>query len=75
MRDKEILEKYFAVLLKDLTKTNEILKNNNIRVFSVYIGGGTPTVLDENKLDILTGFIKENFPQINEFTVEAGRAD
>ncbi len=75
MKDKEILNKYFNVLLKDLSATRDILKTNGISVFSVYIGGGTPTVLNENELDILTGFICENFPKIREFTVEAGRAD
>ncbi len=75
MKNKELLENYFQALLKDLTATRDILKESGISLFSVYIGGGTPTILGEKELDILTGFIKENFGEIKEFTVEAGRAD
>ncbi len=75
MKDKTVLQKYFEALLKELEFTRDVLKENDISVFSVYIGGGTPTVLDEKKLDILTAFIKDNFSPFCEFTVEAGRAD
>ncbi len=75
MKDKTLLDRYFSALKKDLIKTKEILCNNKTDVFCVYIGGGTPTVLNENQLDELTAYIKESFPKIKEFTVEAGRAD
>ncbi|MCM1058349.1 MAG: coproporphyrinogen dehydrogenase HemZ [Firmicutes bacterium] len=44
---------------------------------SVYIGGGTPTTLEPEQLDRLLSGLKElfDFGRVQEFTVEAGRAD
>ena len=44
---------------------------------SVYIGGGTPTTLEPKQLDRLLGGIRQlfDFTAVQEFTVEAGRAD
>lgn len=44
---------------------------------TVYIGGGTPTTLESHQLDRLITAMKElfDFTTVQEFTVEAGRAD
>ncbi len=44
---------------------------------TVYIGGGTPTTLEPKQLDRLLGKLKAlfDFSTVQEFTVEAGRAD
>ncbi len=44
---------------------------------TVYIGGGTPTTLEPEQLDRLLAGLKElfDFRTVQEFTVEAGRAD
>ena len=44
---------------------------------TVYIGGGTPTTLEADQLDRLIKALKEifDFKTVQEFTVEAGRAD
>lgn len=44
---------------------------------TIYIGGGTPTSLTADELERLLGKIKSsfNFSTVQEFTVEAGRAD
>lgn len=44
---------------------------------TVYIGGGTPTTLEPEQLDRLLGSLKAlfDFSTVQEFTVEAGRAD
>jgi oxygen-independent coproporphyrinogen-3 oxidase len=44
---------------------------------TVYIGGGTPTTLEADQLDRLITALKEHFDfnTVQEFTVEAGRAD
>ena len=61
------------MLVKEIQGSKEIVKENNLKVRSVYIGGGTPTSLDD-----------ENFQRViracsvfdvKEFTVEAGRPD
>lgn len=44
---------------------------------TVYVGGGTPTSLDEQSLEILLSYIDEcvDIKALKEFTVEAGRPD
>lgn len=44
---------------------------------SVYIGGGTPTTLEEEELERLLSRVRASFDwtHVQEFTVEAGRAD
>jgi oxygen-independent coproporphyrinogen-3 oxidase len=48
-----------------------------LRVRTVYIGGGTPTILDEAQLEDLLAFIAEqtDVSALEEFTLEAGRPD
>ena len=47
------------------------------KVDTIYIGGGTPTTLDENQLELLLNKISKSFDisRLYEFTVEAGRPD
>ncbi len=47
------------------------------RVDCIYIGGGTPTSIDETQLETLLATIKQhvNLDQVKEYTVEAGRPD
>ena len=47
------------------------------RLCTIYIGGGTPTALNEEQLKRLLAKVKESFdlPGLYEFTVEAGRPD
>ena len=70
---KKFVSPYCDLLVKEIQGSQEIVKENNLKVRSVYIGGGTPTSLDN-----------ENFQRViracsafdvKEFTVEAGRPD
>ena len=72
---KKILDDYFKALLFDLEETKSVVDDLLLSVKYVYIGGGTPTVLTNRMLDILTAKIAEYFPDLEEFTVEAGRVD
>ncbi len=69
------VDDYLSALLKELDFTAEACKNKSLN--SVYIGGGTPTTLNERQLEILISHIKEKFDLSHclEFTVEAGRPD
>lgn len=66
---------YVEAVIKELKFLGEKLKNRELN--TVYIGGGTPTTLNEEQLDRLICEIKENFDfsTVKEFTVEAGRPD
>ncbi|MBP5651587.1 MAG: coproporphyrinogen dehydrogenase HemZ [Clostridia bacterium] len=67
-----LLEPYLDALIYDIIKTKEMLSKNNYLVKTVYIGGGTPTVLSPEQLDRLLSAIGY---KVSEFTVESGRPD
>ncbi|SHH14007.1 coproporphyrinogen dehydrogenase HemZ [Tepidibacter thalassicus] len=68
---------YLNALIKEIKGVGALIKKLNKEIESVYIGGGTPTTLDEKELDILMDSLYQNFDlnNIKEFTVEAGRPD
>jgi oxygen-independent coproporphyrinogen-3 oxidase len=52
---------------------NEMKKYEGRRIKTIYLGGGTPSMLDENHLDVLMDAIRKNFSFQNdiETTIEA----
>lgn len=72
---KDQVEAYLDALCKEVSFVAEEKKDIPIR--SLYIGGGTPTSLNENQLRRLLQHVKEVFPleNIEEYTIEAGRPD
>lgn len=72
---KNRVEEYIDCLIKEMKCTKEACKDKILD--SVYIGGGTPTTLEAHQLDRLLTALCEifDFSTVQEFTVEAGRAD
>lgn len=69
-------DSYFELLLTELDLYKQIVNRFSLTVDTVYIGGGTPTILGEDKLSRLMSEIhKFDLSQMREFTVEAGRPD
>ncbi len=66
------VELYIDCLLKELEAVKNIIAKRSLIVKSIYIGGGTPSVLTPKELDRLLSQI--NF-SCNEFTCECGRPD
>ena len=67
-----LLEPYLQALYKDITQTKKFLYDAGYVIKTVYIGGGTPTVLSATQLnDLLTCIGIQGC----EFTVESGRPD
>lgn len=66
---------YLQALFQELDFTANFYQNKILD--TIYIGGGTPTSLDAEALDLLLDKVHKtfDFSQIQEFTVEAGRAD
>lgn len=69
---REQLEPYLDALIKEINATKELILKKNYIVKSIYIGGGTPTILSYEQLDRLLSHI--NY-KVSEFTVECGRPD
>ena len=72
-----LIEPYMDALSKEISHTAQIIKENGLTVDTVYIGGGTPTSLNEELLNkLLCNLYKEfDLSHIREFTLEAGRPD
>lgn len=76
-KTQKLIEPYVELLCKELIYTAKIIKGLNLKLETVYIGGGTPTTLNAEQMARLIAVINENFPmnECREFTVEAGRPD
>lgn len=74
-RHKKEVMPYLEALFKELDFVKACLPQKKLT--TVYIGGGTPTSLSAEELDLLLSYINENLPmaEVREFTVEAGRPD
>lgn len=62
----------------EMRKIGEWLKEKGIRITTVYYGGGTPTSISAEEMDMLYEEMYSSFPDvenIREITVEAGRPD
>lgn len=74
---KKLIPDYVRLLCEEIKLTAEVAKKLNLKLETVYIGGGTPTSLEHTDLEKICNALKENFDMenIREFTVEAGRPD
>ena len=70
-----MIPEYLDALIADIHRTFAMIKELGLRVATVYIGGGTPTVLDERELRFLLEAINPYIDGVDEFTLEAGRPD
>ena len=74
--DSEIA-RYLEALLKEVKHVGKRMKETGIVPETIYIGGGTPTTLNAEQLDVLIETMKTSFDmtKVKEFTIEAGRPD
>ena len=72
-----LIPDYLVRLASDIDRMFDTIKSVGQKVVTVYIGGGTPTTLDEIQLEFLLNKISENIDttSLKEFTLEAGRPD
>ncbi|QZY57045.1 coproporphyrinogen dehydrogenase HemZ [Crassaminicella profunda] len=76
-KGKNLIKEYLKALIYEIKETGEILKEHNKKVETLYIGGGTPTTLSHEELEMLIKAIKKHIDLkwVKEITVEAGRPD
>ncbi len=74
---QDIIPQYVELLCRELEITAEIAKKLNLRLETVYMGGGTPTTLNAEQLNRVLGAVNSCFDMstVREFTVESGRPD
>ncbi len=74
---EERYEEYFSSILKETEEVGKLCKELDIKINSIYVGGGTPSYLELNEMEEFLKTVKENFDfsNIKEYTFEAGRID
>lgn len=73
----DYVDKYLSVLENEFKKFIADKINNRLTPLTIYIGGGTPTSLDEMHFEKLLNLIDKyvDVSNVVEYTVEAGRPD
>lgn len=72
---QSLTDEYLKKLREEMLCIRDIIKSLELNLRSVYIGGGTPTALDEPQLKALLDAVSEAFSTDCEYTIEAGRPD
>ena len=74
---KKLIPEYVRLLCEELKEISHIAKNHNLILRTIYIGGGTPSILSIEHLKMIIECIKSEFDlsRLSEFTLEAGRPD
>lgn len=72
-----LIPEYLEHLMRDIRKTGEMIKALGLNLKSIYIGGGTPSILEPMQINRLLSCINESVDVKNgvEYTFEAGRPD
>jgi oxygen-independent coproporphyrinogen-3 oxidase len=72
-----LVEPYLEALLQEIATAGRAMATTPFRVRTLYIGGGTPTTLDETQLARLLEALQTHLDLSDclEFTVEAGRPE
>ena len=73
----DLIPAYLERLFEEIKTTVNLIDELGLRISCIYIGGGTPTILDENQLESLLRVISSciNPVSLDEFTLEGGRPD
>ena len=71
----KLVEPYLDALFREMTACASLIGETGRTLRAVYVGGGTPTSLNEEQLPRLLEHMMHLFPNACEYTVEAGRPD
>jgi len=74
-RNRDLVLPYLEALMLEIREVSAHLKSKGITAQTIYIGGGTPTSINAEELNMLIQCINEYWSGSKEFTCEAGRPD
>ncbi|MEL1135103.1 coproporphyrinogen dehydrogenase HemZ [Desulfitobacterium sp. THU1] len=74
---RETLERYLQGLGEEIRTTGAWMSASGLVADSIYLGGGTPTILTTSEISALIALVRKAVPTegVVELTVEAGRPD
>lgn len=72
-----LIPDYIDYLCREIAITGKVIKDLDLKIDTLYIGGGTPTSITAEQLKKVTDALAENIDMsaVREYNVEAGRAD
>ncbi len=72
-----LIPEYLVHLVSDMEQMTKKIREMGLRIRTVYIGGGTPTILSADQLRFLLSRLAEliDVKALEEFTLESGRPD
>lgn len=72
-----LIPDYLAKLLYEIKGTLDLIRELGQKIVTVYIGGGTPSILTTDQMELLLSTINDNadMSNVREFTFEMGRPD
>ncbi len=73
----KLIPDYIEYLCREIAITGKVIKDLNLKIDTIYIGGGTPTSITAQQLKMITDSLAKNIDisSAREYNVEAGRAD
>lgn len=76
-RNTQLIDPYLDCLCQELEQLSHYANRYGLQLETVYVGGGTPSILNSQQITRLLDCIKRLFgtPHLNEFTFESGRPD
>lgn len=74
---KKLIPDYIRCLCREIEILGKIIKDLDLKIDTIYFGGGTPTSIEALQLDMIMKTLAENIDisNVREYNVEAGRAD
>ena len=71
----KLIPPYLDALMWEMEQGAKLMQQSNLRLRALYVGGGTPSALNEEQFERLMQHTMRLFPGAREYTVEAGRPD
>ena len=73
----ERYDEYIGSIYHEIREIGQLTQELDLKINTIYIGGGTPSILTAKEIDKLLKTVKENYNlgYLKEFTFEAGRID
>ncbi len=71
----KMIPPYLSALLWEMEEGAKLLERSGLALRALYVGGGTPSALNEEQFELLMNETMRLFPGAREYTVEAGRPD
>ena len=73
----ERYSEYIESIYREIREIGELTRELNLKINTIYIGGGTPSILTAEEIKKMLETIKESYDlsYLKEFTFEAGRID